>query len=77
MGDAGRALGMELPAREPGCEKPNADPERDGGLIGLSGTKKPDCLRRAGEGDGGTLKSVSIVLSDSDGRDFLIVVEGW
>jgi hypothetical protein len=38
--------------------------------MGLSGEKNPDCLRFAGDGDGGTIDRLSRVRSDKEGRGF-------
>lgn len=52
-----------------GREYPKAEAARDGGTLGLSAAKNPDCLRLAGEGEGGIAERVSTVRSDRDGRD--------
>ena len=41
----------------------------DGGAMGLSLAKNPDCLRFAGEGDGGIKDRLSIALSDNVGSE--------
>jgi hypothetical protein len=74
-GENGRITGMSL-SLEPGCRLwPSDDVGLEWGAIGLSGLKKLD-FRRSLAGEAGIWARLSIVRSDSDGRECLCNLGG-